>query len=74
MATCVVCNQRALYYDFQLHGMACAKHASSDVQIAAVRSLASTLLKAITYEQVLDEDEHQEIALIIQQLRPLLKD
>lgn len=72
MATCVVCERPALYYDFKLRGMACAKHAGADVQVAAVRSLTSALLKAITSENILDE--HDEIALIVKQLRPLLKD
>jgi recombinational DNA repair protein (RecF pathway) len=72
MTTCVVCGKPALYYDFHLRGMACAAHASAEVQVAAVRSLTAALLKAIAGEPSLDE--HSEVAQIIRQLRPLLKD
>lgn len=72
MAACIVCGKPGLYYDFHLHGMACAKHAGADVQVAALRNLTSTLVKAISGAQLVDEQS--EIAQIIRQLRPLLKD
>lgn len=74
MKTCIVCGQPALYFDLGLRGMACARHASADVQVAAVRSLTAALIKAIGWEQLIDDQENSEVALIIKQLRPLLKD
>lgn len=74
MPTCVVCGKPALYFEFQLHGMACTVHASPAVQVAAVRSLASALLKSIDWEGLIDTEQHTETAAIIKQLRPLLKD
>ena len=70
MTTCVVCDKPALYYDFRLRGMACAVHASAEVQVAAVRSLTAALIKALAGQPSLDEQS--EIAQIIRQLRPLL--
>lgn len=74
MKTCIVCGQSALYFDLRLRGMACTRHASADVQIAAVRSLTAALIKAIAWEQLIEDQDSSEVALIIKQLRPLLKD
>ena len=74
MPICTLCNRPALYYDLRLRAMACAQHAGSDVQVAAVRSLTAALLKALAWEGVVDPEQHGEIQLIIERLKPLLRD
>lgn len=74
MSSCVICGAPALYLDLRLGGMACTQHAAADIQVAALRSLTSALLKAMVCEQMLDGDHHAETRAIVERLRPLLKD
>lgn len=74
MATCVVCGKPAHYLEWSLSGMACAEHAEARTQVGTVRCLTAALLKSLASDGVLDPDRYPETALIVERLRPFLKD